>query len=126
MCAYPFAQPKPFPGSGFVSREKMKPPNGEVGIDGMISVIAHELAEVSSNPMLNGWYGGEDAMAPTEIADLCLGVYGSGGGGGYMGIVYKDRWRSVYNVNGVGRRKYLIQWVWDLTRNRCFGPNAMN
>ena len=92
----------------------------------MISVIAHELAEVSSNPMLNGWYGGEDAMAPTEIADLCLGVYGSGGGGGYMGIVYKDRWRRVYNVNGVGRRKYLIQWVWDLTRNRCFGPNAMN
>ena len=41
------------------------------------------MAELSSNPMLvNAWYTGEDLIAPTEIADLCVGVYRSNGGGG--------------------------------------------
>ncbi|KAL0363737.1 UNVERIFIED_CONTAM: protein EXORDIUM-like 7 [Sesamum calycinum] len=91
MCAYPFAWPKysgmkPPPGTNDI----MGAPNRDAGIDGMISVIAHEMAEVSSNPLINAWYAGDDPTAPNEIADLCLGVYGSGGGGGYMGVVYKD------------------------------------
>ncbi|KAK8331075.1 hypothetical protein V6Z12_A10G050300 [Gossypium hirsutum] len=96
------------------------------GVDGMISVIAHELAEVSSNPLINAWYAGEDPTAPTEIADLCLGLYGSGGGGGYMGKVYKDAWGNGYNVHGVKGRRFLVQWVWNPVKRRCFGPNAMD
>lgn len=124
MCAYPFAWPggsSPPHGSGV-----MGAPNGDPGTDGMISVIAHELAEVSSNPLVNAWYAGEDPMAPTEIADLCLGVYGSGGGGGYVGVVSKDSWGNGYNLNGVKGRKYLVQWVWNPVRRRCFGPNALD
>ncbi|XP_057812130.1 protein EXORDIUM-like 7 [Salvia miltiorrhiza] len=125
MCAYPFAWPGgpgPLPrGSGI-----MGPPNGDPGTDGMISVIAHELAEVSSNPLINAWYAGDDPVAPTEIADLCLGVYGSGGGGGYVGVVSKDSWGNGYNLNGVKGRKYLVQWVWNPVRRRCFGPNALD
>lgn len=126
MCAYPFAWPKysgkPPPGTTNI----MNPPNEDVGTDGMISVIAHELAEMSSNPLINAWYAGEDPTAPTEIADLCLGVYGTGGGGGYAGKVYKDSMGNGFNVNGIKGRKFLVQWVWNPVKKRCFGPNAID
>ncbi|CAK9140164.1 unnamed protein product [Ilex paraguariensis] len=129
MCAYPFAWPnysgKPPPSSNGANNI-MSAPNGDAGTDGMISVIAHELAEVSSNPLVNAWYAGDNPTAPTEIADLCVGVYGSGGGGGFVGAVYKDSWGNGYNVNGVKGRRFLVQWVWNPVKGRCFGPNAMN
>ncbi|PON77766.1 Phosphate-induced protein [Parasponia andersonii] len=131
MCAYPFAWPDyskmPPPGAGGVGGGNvMRPPNGDPGVDGMISVIAHELAEVSSNPLVNAWYAGEDPTAPTEIADLCMGVYGTGGGGGYVGKVYRGTWGVGYNVNGVKGRKFMVQWVWNPVTRRCFGPNALD
>jgi hypothetical protein len=130
ICAYPFAWPEEDPGKPPPStnggNKIMAPPNGDVGADGMISVIAHELAEVSSNPLVNAWYAGDDPTAPTEIADLCVGVYGSGGGGGYVGKVYRDSWGSGYNVNGVKGRRFLVQWVWNPVKRRCFGPNAVD
>ncbi|KAK2969921.1 hypothetical protein RJ640_000534 [Escallonia rubra] len=129
VCAYPFAWPK-YSGKPPPSRNGgnniMGAPNGDPGVDGMISVIAHELAEVSSNPLVNAWYAGDDPTAPTEIADLCVGVYGSGGGGGFVGEVYKDSWGDGYNVNGVKKRRFLVQWVWNPVKRRCFGPNAMD
>lgn len=124
ICAYPFAQPE---GSEAPSPSRiMGAPNGDVGVDGMVSVIAHELAETSSNPLVNAWYAGDDPTAPTEIADLCVGLYGSGGGGGYVGNVYKDYWGNGYNLNGVKGRKFLVQWVWNPVQRRCFGPNALD
>lgn len=130
LCAYPFAwskySGKPPPSTGNGANNIMKAPNGDPGVDGMISVIAHELAEMSSNPLVNAWYAGDDPSAPTEIADLCVGVYGSGAGGGFVGEVYKDSWGDGYNVNGVKGRKFLVQWVWDPVKRRCFGPNAMD
>jgi len=130
ICAYPFAWPEnsgrpPPPGTN-EGDKIMAAPNGDVGADGMISVIAHELAEVTSNPLVNAWYAGDDPTAPTEIADLCVGVYGSGGGGGYVGKVYRDSWGSGYNVNGVKGRRFLVQWVWNPVKRRCFGPNAVD
>ncbi|GAB2219284.1 hypothetical protein Drorol1_Dr00006918 [Drosera rotundifolia] len=122
VCAYPFAIPSYMAGSG---AGPLIPPNGDVGVDGMISVIAHELAELSSNPLINAWYAGEDPTAPTEIADLCEGVYGTGGGGGYIGQVMKDKSGRSYNV--VGRwRKFLVQWIWSPVLNACAGPNAVD
>ncbi|KAK9267473.1 hypothetical protein L1049_009899 [Liquidambar formosana] len=130
MCAYPFAWPnysgRPPPGTSGGASNIMGTPNGDVGADGMISVIAHELAEVTSNPLVNAWYAGDDPTAPTEIADLCVGVYGSGAGGGYVGKVYTDSWGKGYNVNGVRGRRFLVQWVWNPLKRRCFGPNAMD
>ncbi|KAI4313041.1 hypothetical protein MLD38_037818 [Melastoma candidum] len=126
LCAYPFAWPgysgmPPPSGDGI-----MKPPNGDAGVDGMISVIAHELAEVSTNPLVNAWYAGDDPTSPSEVADLCIGVYGSGAGGGYVGAVNKDKWGDGFNLNGVNGRKFLVQWVWSPVKNRCYGPNALD
>ncbi|KAK9984194.1 hypothetical protein SO802_033719 [Lithocarpus litseifolius] len=129
ICAYPFAWPKNLgkpPPSTNRGNNIMHAPKKDVGANGVISVITHELAEVSSNPLVNAWYAGDDPTAPTEIADLCDGVYGSGGGGGYVGKVFTDSWGHGYNVNGVKGRRFLVQWVWNPLQRRCFGPDAVD
>ncbi|XVF67133.1 hypothetical protein PTKIN_Ptkin10aG0096500 [Pterospermum kingtungense] len=123
VCAYPFAVPGYMGGGG---PGALAPPNGDVGLDGMISVIAHELAELSTNPLVNAWYAGEDPTAPTEIGDLCEGLYGTGGGGGYIGQVMRDRKGRTYNLNGKKGRKFLLQWVWSPALKACAGPNALD
>ncbi|KAK8946271.1 hypothetical protein KSP40_PGU001931 [Platanthera guangdongensis] len=122
VCAYPFAVP------AYMGRSTaaMRPPNGDIGVDGMVSVIAHELAELSTNPLVNAWYAGDDPTSPAEIADLCEGVYGSGGGGGYTGEVATDVAGRRFNLNGRKGRKFLIQWVWSPVLRACAGPNAVN
>ncbi|XP_019154700.1 PREDICTED: protein EXORDIUM-like 3 [Ipomoea nil] len=119
-CAYPFAVPDYIPGLTAV-----KPPNGDVGVDGMISVIGHEIAELSTNPLVNAWYAGQDPVFPVEIADLCEGIYGTGGGGSYTGQMLAGKDGATYNVNGV-RRRFLVQWLWNHVLNYCTGPNALD
>lgn len=121
VCAYPFAVP------GYMaSGRALRPPNGDVGVDGMVSVIGHELAELSSNPLINAWYAGEDPTAPTEIGDLCEGLYGTGGGGGYIGQVMRDRGGKTFNMYGRNGRKFLVQWLWSPALKACSGPNAID
>ena len=57
----------------------------------MINVISHELAELSSNPLINVWYTGEDPTSPTEIAYMCECLYGTGGGGSYTGQILTEK-----------------------------------
>ncbi|KAJ3679920.1 hypothetical protein LUZ60_016198 [Juncus effusus] len=122
VCAYPFAVPSYIP----TAKAEM-PPNGDIGVDGMVSVVAHELAEMASNPLVNAWYAGGDPSFPTEIADLCEGIYGTGGGGSYTGQLLTDGENgAAYNVNGVGGRKFLVQWIWNPYLNYCSGPNALD
>ncbi|KAF5727111.1 protein EXORDIUM-like 5 [Tripterygium wilfordii] len=123
VCAYPFAVPGYMGGGG---PGALKSPNDDVGIDGMISVIAHELAELTTNPLVNAWYAGEDPTAPTEIGDLCEGLYGTGGGGGYIGQVMRDRKGRTFNMNGRRGRRFLVQWVWSPVLKACVGPNALD
>nr|GMD47270.1 protein EXORDIUM-like 3 [Ipomoea batatas] len=47
----------------------------------MISVIAHEIAELSTNPLVNAWYVGQNLGFPVEITNLCEGIYYTCGGG---------------------------------------------
>ncbi|XP_008448188.3 protein EXORDIUM-like 5 [Cucumis melo] len=123
QCAYPFAVPSYMAGGG---PSALSPPNRDVALDGMISVIGHELAEVASNPLVNAWYAGEDPTAPTEIGDLCEGLYGTGGGGGYIGQVMRDGEGRTFNVNGRNGRKFLLQWLWSPVLKACAGPNALD
>jgi Phosphate-induced protein 1 conserved region len=47
-------------------------PNGNAGVDGMVSVIAHELEETNTDPNLNAWYDAKGA----EDADKCAWTFG--------------------------------------------------
>ncbi|KAL6004851.1 Protein EXORDIUM-like 3 [Asimina triloba] len=121
VCAYPFAVP--------VYGSNLKPaksPNGDIGVDGMISVIAHEIAELATNPLVNAWYAGQDPSFPTEVGDLCEGIYGTGGGGSYTGQTMSGEDGAMYNVNGIGGRRFLVQWIWNPVYSYCTGPNSVD
>ncbi|MFT3915577.1 MAG: hypothetical protein QM704_16120 [Anaeromyxobacteraceae bacterium] len=70
-------------------------PNGNAGVDGMVSVIAHELEEATSDPDLNAWYDSGGA----ENADKCAWTFGN-----YSTLPSG----AAYNMT-LGARNYLIQ-----------------
>ena len=73
-------------------------PNGDTGVDGMVSVIAHELEESVTDPDLNAWF---DTFG-RENADKCAWTFGS---------TYTAPNGSIANVH-LGARDYLIQQNW--------------
>jgi len=75
-------------------------PNGNPGADGMASVVAHELEEAVSDPLLNAWYF--DVFPNNENADQCAWTFGS---------EYHTANGAVANVR-FGARDYLIQRNW--------------
>ncbi len=78
--------------------EQTKSPNANPGADAMASVIAHELAEMMTDPYFTGWYDG----VGDENADKCAWTFGS---------TYKAPNGSSANVK-LGNRNYLIQQNW--------------
>ena len=73
-------------------------PNGNAGVDGMISVIAHELEEAATDPDLNAWY----FSTGNENADQCAWTFGT---------QYTTGNGSKANMN-LGGRDFLIQQNW--------------
>jgi len=83
-------------------------PNGNPGVDAMVSVTAHELMEAMSDPdplTRNAW---SDASGQ-ENADKCAYQYGH---------ILTAKNGSKYNV-AFGGRQYLIQQNWDAKTQRC-------
>lgn len=82
-------------------------PNNDPGVDAMISVLAHESEEATSDPDLNAWYFRTGA----ENGDQCAYMYGTefpvGGGN-----------PSKANVT-MGSRNYLIQQNWIAPNKGC-------
>jgi Phosphate-induced protein 1 conserved region len=86
-------------------------PNGNAGVDGMVSVIAHELEETNTDPDLNAWYDSNG----NEDADKCAWTFGSN--------QQKDSNGAYYNMTlpGVGgnKRNFLVQR--ELEKNsKCY------
>ncbi|HSP97264.1 MAG TPA: hypothetical protein VL049_08475 [Candidatus Dormibacteraeota bacterium] len=71
-------------------------PNANAGVDGMVSVIAHELEEAATDPNLNAWYDGRGA----ENADKCAWTFGHS--------QYQVANGSFANVH-LGLRDFMIQ-----------------
>lgn len=72
-------------------------PNGDPAADAMASIIAHELEESVTDPLLNAWYD----SSGEENADKCAWTYGN---------VYAVN--SAYANMQLGARNYLIQQDW--------------
>ncbi|GJP50598.1 hypothetical protein CLOM_g9747 [Closterium sp. NIES-68] len=81
-------------------------PTGDPGMDGLLSVFAHELAEAASSPFVSTWFdgGGE------ENADKCSWMFSP---------ILTDPSGARYNLVGVNGSKFLIQQNWDLTSGAC-------
>jgi Phosphate-induced protein 1 conserved region len=81
-------------------------PNGNAGVDGMVSVIAHELEETNTDPNLNAWYDASGA----EDADKCAWTFGQSlsqtGTGAYYNMTLPGL--------SVSSRPFLIQRELDV------------
>jgi hypothetical protein len=73
-------------------------PNGDAAADAMVSVIAHELEESATDPLLNAWYD----SAGNENADKCAWNFGP---------TYTTANGSFANEK-MGLRDFLIQQNW--------------
>ncbi|MBV8503976.1 MAG: hypothetical protein JO006_19925 [Paucibacter sp.] len=73
-------------------------PNGDGGIDGMASVIYHELSEASTDPDLNAWYD----RRGQENADKCAWTFGT---------TFKTSNGATAN-NTFGGKNWLLQQNW--------------
>lgn len=82
-------------------------PNGNAGVDGMISVIAHELEEAASDPQLNAWYDSSGA----ENADKCAWTFGSA-----QTLLPSG---AYYNMT-IGGLNFLIQRNLSASDNKCY------
>ncbi|MFS7977192.1 putative protein EXORDIUM [Helianthus anomalus] len=76
LCVFPFVVPKYMHGV-----KALKPPNGQPGEDAMISVIGHELAELATIFLRNGWYGGNDPYFQTGVGDYVKDSMAAGAAG---------------------------------------------
>ncbi len=73
-------------------------PNGDAGVDAMVSIIAHEAEEAATDPDLNAWYD----VRGYENADKCAWTFGT---------MYTAVNGAKANVL-LGSRDYLIQRNW--------------
>jgi hypothetical protein len=87
-------------------------PNGNAGVDGMVSVIAHELEEATTDPQLNAWYD----SAGAENADKCAWTFGSSQTLLPSGAYYNMTLPAVSTKS----RHYLIQRNLSASDNKCY------
>jgi hypothetical protein len=87
-------------------------PNGNAGVDGMLSVLAHELEETNTDPNLNAWYD----SAGNENADKCAWTFGQNMTLGSNGAYYN----MTLPAQSGGTRNYLIQRNLSATDNKCY------
>ena len=86
-------------------------PNGNAGVDGMVSVIAHELEETNTDPNLNAWYDPNGAAD----ADKCAWTFGQKLPQTATGAFYN---MTLPTASG-GSRPFLIQRELDVN-SRCY------
>ena len=90
------------------------PPNGDVGADGAVSIIAHELVEATTDPDLNAWYDSRG----NENADKCAWTFGTtysnGRGtanvllGGYDFLIQQKKLESTPGPRSIGALCRLV------------------
>ncbi|KAJ6816001.1 putative protein EXORDIUM [Iris pallida] len=113
-CAWPFHRPAYGPQTA-----PLAAPNGDVGADGMVAVLAGLLAGAATNPFGDGFFQGP-REAPLEAASACPGVFGRGAYPGYAGELPVDPTSGAsYNARGARGRKYLVPALVDPSTAAC-------
>ena len=78
-------------------------PNGDPAGDAMVSVVAHELSEATTDPQLNAWYNTANGE---ENGDLCAWNFGA-----YFRVSNGSAANVTWTINGA-TYQYLIQQNW--------------
>ncbi|EFJ38260.1 hypothetical protein SELMODRAFT_75490 [Selaginella moellendorffii] len=118
-CAWPFAHPRDFFGP---DKEPLLPPNGDVGMDGLLINVATVLIGAATNPYGTGYYQGHH-HAHLGAATACAGIYGKGAFPGHPGELLVDsKSGASYNAYGINGRKFLLPAVWDPDTKKCAYP----
>jgi hypothetical protein len=86
-------------------------PNGNAGVDGMVSVVAHEMEETNTDPQLNAWFN----RRGSEDADMCAWTFGSHQTQLPSGAFYN---MTLPAISG-GSRNYLVQRELDV-HSKCY------
>lgn len=116
QCAWPFAK------ASYGPPLQLTPPNGDVGVDGMIINIAALLAGTATDPFGTGYYQG-DASAPLESATACTGIYGAGAFPGDPGQLYQAPGSDAsFNAVGANGREFLLPALWLPSNSTCTPP----
>jgi hypothetical protein len=87
-------------------------PNGMPAVDGMISVIAHELVETVTDPELGGWYNAQGA----ENSDMCAWTFGSR----INKLPSGAYWNVSLPTRAGGSRNYLLQRQLSAANSKCY------
>ena len=86
-------------------------PNGNAGVDAMVSVLAHELEETNTDPDITAWYDSNGS----EDADKCAWTFGTNltqfSNGAFFNVSLPSK------TNGI--RNYLIQRELDVN-SKCY------
>jgi hypothetical protein len=117
FCDWPYAQAAPGTGP---NTPALKPPNSDLGIDGMIITLASLIAGAATDPYGNGYFQG-DADDPLEIAGVCGGIYGEGAYPGYPGNLLTNKKGASFNAQGVKGRQFLLPWIYNPATQQCAG-----
>ncbi|KAH7295975.1 hypothetical protein KP509_26G001700 [Ceratopteris richardii] len=114
QCAWPFAI------ADFGPQDPpLKPPNGDVGMDGMIINVATIIAGAATNPFGTGYFQG-DASDPLEAVSACTGIFGKGAFPGYPGeLLTHSPTGASFNAHGVNGRRFLIPAMWNPSSLNC-------
>lgn len=111
LCSWPYSA------GGFLTKGLI-PPNGDVGVDGMIITVANLLAGIATNPFGNGFYQ-PDGL---EAVGACQGIYGTGSYPGYPGELLVDsKTGASFNVFGSSNSKFLVPRMWNPATLLCAG-----
>jgi hypothetical protein len=84
--------------SNICTRQRFRSPNDNPGADGMASILAHELSEAVTDPLLNSWYDNRGQ----ENADKCAWKFGT---------LFTSANGTAANVQW-GPRDFLVQQNW--------------
>ncbi|TVU45972.1 hypothetical protein EJB05_05482, partial [Eragrostis curvula] len=104
LCARPFLHQPQAPAL-------VVPPNGDAGMDGVVTNVASALVAAVTDPVGEG-----DRAAPLDAAGkACPGAYP-----GYAGELLVDEATGArYNANGAHGRKYLLPAMFDPDTSSC-------
>ncbi|XP_024532533.1 protein EXORDIUM-like 3 [Selaginella moellendorffii] len=125
-CSWPFgsSKPKPLPPPKKEGKKPppppqqqvkgLVPPNGDVGIDGMIVNIAEMLSSVATNPFLNGYYSLQGKNVMSEAVGFCKDRKALPDD-----LLRNKTTGASFNVFGYRKRQFLVPKMYNPATRRC-------